>query len=165
MSSYKYLPNYLVLLVMTCGCGETLTVESNPEPEVQSVVSGKSELSIVVEDSPTEALAEDEPSPDDHEFTDQETSIGYQPPYPDRVDLFLAPKREGRRSTRNDQQDAVELLGFVNVDHQRAVLMINGAVYPVAEGDTRFGIEVISIQPPGVVLQRGRQRWQASLEN
>ena len=165
MFSCNYRTRYLILLVMICGCGETLNTESMPEPEVQSVLAGKSELSIVVKDSPADALTENEPSPGDQELGEQETAIGYEPPFPDRVDLFLAPKREGRRHARDDQQDAVELLGFVNVDHQRAVLMINGAVYPVAEGDTRFGVEVISIQPPAVVLQRGRQRWQASLEN
>jgi hypothetical protein len=81
------------------------------------------------------------------------------------VHLFLAPKREGKSNASN-QDEAVELLGFVNVhESHKAVLSINGAVYPVAEGDSQFGVEVISIKPPAVVLQRGRQRWQASLEN
>ena len=37
--------------------------------------------------------------------------------------------------------------------------------YEFAEGDQHLGIEVISINPPGVVLQRGRQRWQAPLHS
>ena len=63
------------------------------------------------------------------------------------------------------EEGSVELLGFVNVDDHRVVLSINGAVYPVAVGESQLGVEVISIQPPAVVLQRGRLRWQATLEN
>jgi len=90
----------------------------------------------------------------------------YQPPFPDRVDLFMPPKRVGgTRSKEGESDDAVELLGFVRVDRPRVVLSINGEVHPLYEGARQFGIEVISIQPPKVVLQRGRQRWQASLDN
>jgi hypothetical protein len=45
------------------------------------------------------------------------------------------------------------------------VLTINGQVTHIAEGASQDGVEVISIHPPNVVLQRGRQRWQDSLEN
>ncbi|MCA9238539.1 MAG: hypothetical protein KDA44_23870 [Planctomycetales bacterium] len=65
----------------------------------------------------------------------------------------------------SDRGESVELMGFVNVDRPRAVLTIDGQVAPVAEGDVKFGVEVISIKPPVVVLQRGRERWQASLAN
>jgi hypothetical protein len=93
-------------------------------------------------------------------------ATGYQPPFPDRVDLFVPPKRLGGvRLKEGESEDAVELLGFVRVDRPQVVLSINGEVHPIYEGATQFGIEVISIQPPKVVLQRGRQRWQASLEN
>ena len=165
MLSRYYQPLCLAALASVCGCGQTDSPEAIAAPEFQATVSGASELSIVVSDSPAETLTEPESAPIDQEPVEQKTAATYQPPYPDRVELFLAPKRDGRRSTRNEQEDAVELLGFVNVDHQRAVLMINGSVYPVAVGDSQFGVEVISIQPPAVVLQRGRQRWQATLEN
>ena len=90
----------------------------------------------------------------------------YQPPFPDRVDLFVPPKREGGAATSGQgaNDSAVELLGFVRVDRQRAVLSINGEIHSLAEGDAQFGIEVVSVHPPNVVLQRGRQRWQATLE-
>jgi len=55
-------------------------------------------------------------------------------------------------------------MGFVRVDVPRAILSINGQVSPIAEGETVDGIEVISVQPPSVLLQRGRQRWQATIE-
>lgn len=95
----------------------------------------------------------------------EQTVADYQPPFPDRVDLFVPPKRQGGARTNGQEQDAVELLGFVRVDRPKAVLSINGQVASIAEGSAQFGVEVVSIQPPKVVLQRGRQRWQAGLDN
>jgi len=91
----------------------------------------------------------------------------YQPPFPNRIDLFAAPKRQGNRRVIADGElkEMVELIGFVNVRGPRVVLSINGLETPFAEGESRDGIKVISIHPPGVVLQQGRQRWQATLAN
>ncbi len=162
------------LLAAFCGWGQTEPTDTPAEPGVPVAASDAAEQSIVVKASSTETLAETtlakvESTTTDQEATDLEATEqrivdAYRPPYPDRVDLFLAPKRAGK-STSNDREGAVELLGFVNVDRHRAVLLINGAVYPIAEGDSQLGVEVISIQPPAVVLQRGRQRWQATLDN
>jgi hypothetical protein len=44
------------------------------------------------------------------------------------------------------------------------VLAIDGVISPIPEGGEKFGVQVISINPPHVVLQRGRSRWTASLE-
>jgi hypothetical protein len=44
------------------------------------------------------------------------------------------------------------------------VLSIDGVISPVGEGGEKYGVQVISIQPPSVVLQRGRSRWTATLE-
>ncbi len=93
--------------------------------------------------------------------------VAFEPPFPDRTNLFQAPKRQGRRSSvSNDKSEsAVQLLGFVDVNGPRVALSIDGLVTTAAEGDTHFGIEVISIKPPAVLLQRGRQRLQVTLEN
>jgi hypothetical protein len=89
----------------------------------------------------------------------------YTPPFPDRVDLFVAPKRQGGGpAAEGSTSGSVELGGFVVVDRPRAVLTIDGQMASLAEGESEFGVEVISIQPPKVILQRGRQRWQATLE-
>lgn len=96
------------------------------------------------------------------------TSMGtFEIPFPERVELFVAPKRQGRgvEKSSDGNESAVELLGFVNVNGQRVVLSIDGIVSPLAEGSQEAGVEVISIQPPVAVLQRGRQRWQVSLAN
>ncbi len=174
MFSRSYKTLCFALLAVFCGCGQTAPTDTPAEPKVPVVATDTTEQSIVVDESSTETLAETTHPKTKSTTTDQQAANleateqrivdAYRPPYPDRVDLFLAPKRAGK-STSSDREGAVELLGFVNVDRHRAVLLINGAVYPIAEGDSQLGVEVISIQPPAVVLQRGRQRWQATLDN
>ena len=44
------------------------------------------------------------------------------------------------------------------------ILSIDGNLSPVPEGGETYGVQVISIQPPKVVLQRGRSRWTATLD-
>lgn len=90
----------------------------------------------------------------------------YEPPFPDRAELFVAPKRQGSQVKHEGGfEESVELLGFATVNEPRVVLSIAGQVASIPAGGTVYGIEVISIETPKVVLQRGRQRWQASLEN
>jgi hypothetical protein len=89
----------------------------------------------------------------------------FTPPFPDRTELFEPPKRATSSVRRDEEQgESVELKGFINVDKPRAVLSIDGVISPVAEGGEKYGVQVISIQPPSVVLQRGRNRWTATLE-
>jgi hypothetical protein len=89
----------------------------------------------------------------------------FTPPFPNRLEAFEPPK--GSQSTvRRDEEhgESVELKGFINVDQPRVVLSIDGVVSPVPQGGEKYGVQVISIQPPSVVLQRGRARWTATLE-
>ncbi len=164
-----------VCFAALCGCGQSEPVD--PVDTTEPVATAQSTAAPIVEatEPATETTPEAElPATDllaaeslaiDEPIVEESLVEDYQPPFPDRVNLFLAPKREGKSNASN-QEEAVELLGFVNVrNNHKAVLSINGIVYPIAEGESQFGVEVISIQPPGVVLQRGRQRWQASLEN
>jgi hypothetical protein len=89
----------------------------------------------------------------------------FSPPFPDRDDLFEPPKRAKGAVRRNDELGAtVELKGFINVDRPRVVLSIDGVISSLEEGGEKYGVQVISIQPPTVVLQRGRDRWPATLE-
>lgn len=101
------------------------------------------------------------------ETQEETTKVAFEPPFPDRTNPFQAPKRQGRASLKSKGQgeSAVELLGFVNVSGPKVALSIDGLVTTAGEGETQQGIEVISIKPPAVLLQRGRQRWQATLEN
>jgi hypothetical protein len=89
----------------------------------------------------------------------------FSPPFPDRNDLFEPPKRAKGTVRRNDELgETVELKGFINVDRPRVVLSIDGVISSLEEGGEKYGVQVISIQPPTVVLQRGRDRWPATLE-
>jgi hypothetical protein len=89
----------------------------------------------------------------------------FSPPFPDRDDLFEPPQRAKGTVRRNDELgETVELKGFINVDRPRVVLSIDGVISSLEEGDEKYGVQVISIQPPTVVLQRGRDRWPATLE-
>jgi hypothetical protein len=89
----------------------------------------------------------------------------FVPPFPDRLELFEPPKRAQSTVRRDDEGgETVELKGFVNVDKPRVVLLIDGVIAPIPEGGEKYGVQVISIQPPNAVLQRGRSRWTATLE-
>lgn len=89
----------------------------------------------------------------------------FEPPFPHRTSLF-EPPRGGQSSGRRDEEhgNTIELKGFVDVNGPRAVLSIDGVLSPIPEGGEKYGVQVISIKPPQVVLQRGRSRWTASLE-
>jgi hypothetical protein len=92
-------------------------------------------------------------------------SRAFTPPFPDRLELFEPPKRAQTSVKRDDEHgQSVELKGFIDVDQPRVILSIDGVVSPIPEGGEKYGVHVISIQPPSVVLQRGRNRWTATLE-
>ena len=55
-------------------------------------------------------------------------------------------------------------MGFADLDEPRAVLTINGEVKALRSGEEALGVQVISIEPPRAVLQRGRSRWTVSIE-
>ncbi len=114
------------------------------------------------------STAESVPSAEEEKVDAEKVlKLAFDPPFPERTNLFQAPKRHGRGGAKSKGQSetSVELLGFVNVNGQRVALSIDGLVTTVAEGGQAYGIEVISIQPPSVFLRRGKQRWQASFEN
>ncbi|HEY3392366.1 MAG TPA: hypothetical protein VGK58_06650 [Lacipirellulaceae bacterium] len=91
--------------------------------------------------------------------------VQFSPPFPDRLELFEPPKRAQGTVRRNDELGAtVELKGFITVKEPRVILSIDGVISSVPEGGEKYGVQVISIQPPTVVLQRGRDRWPATLE-
>lgn len=116
---------------------------------------------------PPVAKTESKPTPAPELANAKETKVAaaFAPPFPDRVELFEAPKRAQSTVKRDDEHgESVELKGFINVDQPRVVLSIDGVISPVAEGGEKYGVRVIAIQPPSVVLQRGRNRWTATLE-
>lgn len=89
----------------------------------------------------------------------------YNPPFPERADLFEPSKRAEKSARRGDEHgESVELKGFINVDQPQVVLSIDGVVSPVPEGGEKYGVQIIRIQPPSVDLRRNGRNWRATLE-
>lgn len=146
------------------GCSSSQT--ETPSPAATAAASPPS-VTLQPTASPTADGESQESSSVARPSRVEPVAAAFQPPFPNRVNLFQAPRRQGRvlAEAKGQKGAAVELLGFVNVDRPRVVLAVDGLVTSLAEGSEEFGIEVISIQPPKVMLQRDRQRWQATLEN
>jgi hypothetical protein len=148
----------VVALLVGCQSSDALSEQSS-EAAIANAPAG--EPSIVP--TASEVVAAD--SRKNGETSPKAPVAQFSPPFPDRTELFEPPKRAASMTRRDEEHgETVELKGFINVDRPRVVLSIDGVVSPVAEGGEKYGVQVISIQPPSVVLQRGRSRWTATLE-
>ncbi len=153
----------MVMLFAGCSTGAD-PVESSALPVTPAVAATPAVTPTTVAPAQSESNAAPTPELANPKQTTAEP-VAFTPPFPDRVELFEAPKRAQGTVKRDDEHGAtVELKGFINVDQPRVVLSIDGVVSPVPEGGEKYGVQVISIQPPSVVLQRGRNRWTATLE-
>lgn len=151
----------LLAVGVALGCDAEASLEPSAAEAPAIETSEQTELTV---ESAQEAADEEVSSePVAEPGAPSEAATSYKPPYPDRVDLFAAPERKGDGTKNAD--GSVELIGFAKRDETKALISFNGLVSAVAEGAEQNGVQVISIQPPKVVLQRGRQRWQASIEN
>ncbi len=147
----------LFICVAAIGCSSSEEVPTAAVPAIEesvAVVANADAASSLVR---TPDLAEPQPV--------QTTAVEFTPPFPERLELFDPPKRAQSAVRRDDDRsETVELKGFIHVDQPRAVLSIDGVISLVPEGGEKYGVHVRSIQPPSVVLQRGRDRWTATLE-
>ena len=159
-----------VLLMLTvCGCG---TAELPTETAATKPPAAPAKLQPQLLDDAATKAEPDERKPEMLAAATKDAGVAeaqaaeFEPPYPNRENLFLAPKRSTTHGkTSGSVEQTVELLGFANVEQVKVILSVNGLVVPISEGEQQAGIEVIPIQPPAVVLQRDRERWQATLEN
>ncbi|HEY4234407.1 MAG TPA: hypothetical protein VGM76_13325 [Lacipirellulaceae bacterium] len=165
-------PLLLLGLVALIGC-QSATESVTPPPAAQAPVptagssAPASDAKATPEQTASKAIAANSPAPvDDHKTPPaQPVAKNFTPPFPDRADLFDPPHSSAGVVRRDEEHGAtVELKGFVNVNGQQVVLAIDGVISPIPEGGEKYGVQVISIKPPSVVLQRGRSRWTASLE-
>ncbi|TWT89925.1 hypothetical protein Mal64_03070 [Pseudobythopirellula maris] len=143
------------------GCGES-TVE-NATLKVAETIAPETLLdAIAAEEQQAEKAAAEAPV----ETTIEQQLAAYEPPFPERVSLFTPPMGAARNARRagSDRAESVELLGFASVDGPVVVLQIDGVVMPLAIGDEHDGVQVLSAAPPRAVLQRGRNRWTASIQ-
>lgn len=91
--------------------------------------------------------------------------VEFTPPFPQREELFQPPQRALNAARREDEHgETVELKGFIHVEEPRVVLSIDGVVSSVPAGGEKYGVQVIAIDPPTAILQRGGRRWPATLE-
>lgn len=155
---------------IACACAALLAggCRSSQEKAVEAPATPATAPANAVSETPAPATTEPAPSAPagapgaapkvvaTHSFT---------PPFPNRLDLFAPPKRALGTVRKEEEVGAkVELKGFVNVNGPRVVLSIDGVIALIPEGGEKYGVQVISIDPPSVVLQRGRTRWPAKLD-
>lgn len=93
----------------------------------------------------------------------------FEPPFPNRTDLFAQPTaRKAADVVRQRQQERsgdVQLKGFAQVDGPRAMLRLDGQLWIAGPGEIRDGIRVISITPPSVKLQSDGKNVELSLHD
>lgn len=154
-SVLRHLRLSLFLAVVLSGCHAASEPEPKVEPPSMAAAEPKAEAKPA---TPTPDLA-------NPKVASAAQPAAFAPPFPDRLELFEPPKRAQTSVKRDDEHgQSVELKGFIDVDQPRVILSIDGVVSPIPEGGEKYGVHVISIQPPSVVLQRGRNRWTATLE-
>ncbi len=83
----------------------------------------------------------------------------FQPPFPNREELFLPPAERPASATRARSDHDITLMGFVNVDGKKALLKIDGIITPLGAGQSRGEIRVLAVDPPRVTLRRGNREW------
>ena len=91
----------------------------------------------------------------------------FKPPFPERADLFEAPKGGPRARSGATMSTArsVELKGFVNVDEpQRRAFDRRQSSHPCPKAAKSMACRSFRSSRPKAVLQRGRSRWTATLE-
>ena len=143
-------------LCVLIGCAQQPEPIASPEPAVSEPVDAEP-----IEPAP----AAPDPKPEAETEDPAVQQAAWTPPFPNRSNLFQPPRYTGRVARSNEEgSEAVVLMGFADLGTPMAVLEIDGVVSPLAEQGETSGVEVISIAPPRVVLQRGRTRWTASIE-
>jgi hypothetical protein len=156
----KHLAALLLAGLALTGCGRT-EVEPSTDVTISPVIA--EEPAVAIDAPKTEA----KPATPDVAETPAAAAPKpeFTPPFPDRLELFQPPQRAEGMARRDDEHgESVELKGFIDVDEPRVVLSIDGVVSSLPQGGEKYGVQVISIEPPTVVLQRGRNRWPATLE-
>jgi hypothetical protein len=150
-----------VVALVGCQSDEPPTTPAEPGVPAEAADAALSEV------VPADAAQPAAPSTDDvSEVT--APAEEFVPPFPNRVDMFVPPRRT-KVAVRGDgaDGDTIELKGFITApgnDSPWVMLSINGTESPIAIGQEKMGVRVISVDQPKVVLQRGRSRWTESLE-
>ncbi len=153
MLRYAYRPLFAFAALLIIGCRETPVEVETPAP-------------VAIEFAEPSSAAEQPTATVEVLRAPQVQQTTYQPPFPERSELFVPPEREisALAVDTENGEDRVRLNGFVNVDGQRAILMIDGQLASLAAGSERYGVKVVDIAPPKVTLERGGNQWTTSIE-
>jgi hypothetical protein len=150
----------LLSLGLALGCSQTdePIVNATPVAAAPTPIAASPEAPPVTQSPNTPDIAESQKPAN--------AVAQYTPPFPGRLELFEPPQRAVGSARRDDGDgETVELKGFIVVDEPRVILSIDGVISSVPEGGEKYGVRVVSIEPPTVVLQRGGGRpWPATLE-
>ena len=130
------------------------------------VVGGVSRIEGEGPTFPRNAEASEADSPTDQSATEPVEEM-FQLPFPERTDLFEEPDVEFvSQPDLQGEGDTAELRlkGFVVFNgQQQALVMWNGKIQVVSEGDQLGDIEIIKVAPPEILFKRGRERLRQSL--
>lgn len=153
-----------VACLMASGCSEA-PIKMAMGPPARSLAETVAEHSKAISEATEQAAEPSSETQRDAPVAEVSEPV-YQPPYPERLELFAPPKQSSRvtKQSSGGSAESVVLLGFANLGTPSAVLSIDNVVRPISEGEQMNGVRVISISPPQAVLQRGRSRWTTSIE-
>lgn len=162
--------NLLLWVAIGCaGCSGRAPAPSGPGTTIATAAPSTAVRSTSLDSSPAPAAAPPasvSAAASAPVAAETPSDAPYKPPFPEREDPFLRPdmtKVASAKATTGTETFDVRLKGFINVDGMQALLVLDGKLIQVAEGDVREGIQVIQVAPPQVVLQRGRTRWTETL--
>ena len=144
-------------LVWGCGSSVPVTEGDTASPTVTPAVATGTDAAKPTSKVASEAAAVvDEP-------------VAFEPPFPDRTDLFAQPNANKVaavvRERREQSGPDLQLKGFVNVGEPRAMLRIDGELWIARAGESRAGVEVVTITPPQVTIKRDEKNIELSLRD
>ncbi len=151
MMRFSRLPCLALLAAIALGCQQEELPPATP-PAVQPVEQAKEE--------PVAAVSNEQSNRDRVLQAMQQ----YVAPFPSRTNLFVPPKQGPITRSSRVTEGAVQLRGVVDVGEPRAILDIEGAIALVPVGREEYGVKVVSIENKTVTLQRGGNKWTASLD-
>ena len=103
----------------------------------------------------------------DKEATPSETGAAFEPPFPERTNLFARPNAQKAAGLVRKRQEVrggdLLLKGFVNVGRPKAMLQMDGKLWIAGEGETRDDVSIVSVAPPKVSVARSGNNIELSL--
>ena len=94
-----------------------------------------------------------------------QTQGEFKPPYPNRTNPFHRPSSIGSLAGVgiDSSEQGVRLKGFVNVDGEKTLLVIDGRLFVLAENQEVAGVRVLDISQPNVIYTRDGAHHSLSL--